>query len=171
VHRWQVCFGRCFQHESFFDLGTLLCCSLTSAPLAGFHNASHNVTEQRARYDAQYQRQGLLGPEPLPGGWITEIDKIIAREESVNEDLKIYYGGRLLYPRIFAFVNQDISYSIVSVVLVGIFMWVQLGSLWLTSMGIMAIVMSLALTLSTWKLIGNSTITFMQVFTVCYTIT
>ena len=133
------------------------------APLVGFHNASHNASAQRARYDSQFERQGLLGPEPLPGGWITKIDAIISREERSNPDLKIYYGGRLLYPRIFGYVNQDISYSAVSIVLVGLFMWLQLGSLILTCMGMLGIIMSLALTLSTWKVLGNATMTFMQV--------
>jgi len=133
------------------------------APLVGFHNASHNASAQRARYDSQFERQGLLGPEPLPGGWISKIDAIISREEGSNPDLKIYYGGRLLYPRIFGYVNQDISYSAVSIVLVGLFMWLQLGSLILTGMGMLGIIMSLALTLSTWKVLGNATMTFMQV--------
>lgn len=137
------------------------------APLVGFHNMSHNASAQRALYDSQFERQGLLGPEPLPGGWITQIDAIISRAERSNPDLKIYYGGRLLYPRIFGYVNQDISYSVVSIVFVGLFMWLQLGSLFLTCMGMLGIVMSLVLTVATWKLLGNATMTFMQVRRTC----
>ena len=132
------------------------------APLAGFDNASHNMSDQRARYDSQFERRGLLGPEPLTGGWIAQFDAIIAREEKANKDLRIYYGGRLLYPRIFSYVNRDIAYSVVSVSLVALCMWLHLGSLWLMAMGMLSIVMSLGLGLATWKVLGFKTFTFMQ---------
>jgi hypothetical protein len=134
-------------------------------PLPGFHNTSHDNTSQRALYDSQFRKQGLLGPVPSPGGWIEQIDAIIEREENANPDLKIYYGGQnILYPRIFGYVNQDILYSIGSIILVGLVLWLWIGSFFLMCMGMLINGMSLALSLPTWKLIGNSTFTFMQVW-------
>lgn len=134
-------------------------------PLPGFHNISHDASAQRALYDSQFRKQGPLGSVPSPGGWIDQIDAIIEREETANVDLKIYYGGQnILNPRVFGYVNQDISYSIGSVILVGLFMWLWIGSFFLTCMGMLIIGLSLALTLPTWKLIGNPTFNTMQVW-------
>jgi len=50
-------------------------------PLPNYHNFSHNEGEQRKLYDKNFQKRGLLGPEPTDGGWIKKFDKLIADEQ------------------------------------------------------------------------------------------
>ena len=109
--------------------------TLVGGPLPGWHNTSHDKNSQRRQYEDKFQRKGMLGPEPKGGGWITQIDAIIAKEEKANPDLKVYYGGAVFFPRIFGYVNIDIQYAIISLFLVAMFMWVQLGSVFLTCTG------------------------------------
>ena len=108
---------------------------LMGTPLAGYHNSSHERREQESKVNEKFQVKGLLGPEPKKEGWIEKWDALIKAEEKANPDLKVYYGGKLFYPRIFGYVNIDIQYAVVSLFLVAIFMWVQLGSVFLTITG------------------------------------
>jgi protein dispatched 1 len=139
---------------------------LMGAPLRGYHNKSHDEDKQQKERNKMFQTKGLLGPEPLRGGWITKFDEIIAREEKANPDFEVYYGGKLFFPRIFGYVNIDIQYAVVSLLLVAVFMWVQLGSVFLTFTGMFSVVISFVLALPTWKLMGNGTFTFMQAMVV-----
>lgn len=108
---------------------------LMGAPLEGYHNSSHEEKEQLNKVNERFQVKGLLGPEPKNGGWITKWDDLIEEEEKKNPDFKVYYGGKLFFPRIFGYVNIDIQYAVVSLFLVAIFMWVQIGSVFLTITG------------------------------------
>jgi len=139
---------------------------LMGAPLKGYHNQSHDEEKQQKERNKMFQTRGLLGPEPLLGGWITKFDDIIAKEENANPDFKVYYGGKIFFPRIFGYVNIDIQYAIVSLLLVAVFMWIQLGSVFLTFTGMFSVIMSFVLALPTWKVLGNETFTFMQAMVV-----
>jgi len=108
---------------------------LMGAPLQGYHNLSHFEREQQDKRNTMFQQRGFLGPEPLTDGWIAKIDALIAKEHQANPDVSVYYGGKLFFPRIFGYVNIDIQYAIVSLFLVATFMWVQLGSVFLTCTG------------------------------------
>ena len=124
--------------EADFDKGTASWMQghiRMGGPLLGYHNISHDEGKQLKEYDAKFQVKGFLGPEPSKGGWVEQFDAIILREEKANADFKVYYGGKLFFPRIFGFVNIDIQYAVISLFLVAIFMWVQLGSVFLTCAG------------------------------------
>ena len=76
-------------------------------------------------------------------GWITKIDDIIANEQKTNSDLKVYYGGSFMVwlTRAYGDLTFDISLSFFSLLLVGIFMWMQVGSVFLTCMGMFQVIM------------------------------
>ena len=44
-------------------------------------------------------------------------------------------AARCFCPRIFGYVNIDIQYAFISLFMVAMFMWVQLGSVFLTCTG------------------------------------
>ena len=133
-------------------------------PLPGFHNTSHLEEEQLRKYNDQFQMQGSLASVTKPGGWITQIDEILAEEQKANPDLNVHYFSFPLWAaRIFKDFEIDINLAVLSLILVGLFMWVQIGSAFLTIFGMFSIVMSFVLTLPTWKLFGNEALSFMQV--------
>ena len=137
-------------------------------PLPGYQNTSHLEEEQMRKYNNEFQMKGNLFPKPKPGGWITKIDELIAKERKVNADLKIYYGGSAViwFARVFGDFEIDISLAIVSLLAVALFMWLQVGSVLLTCGGMFGIVMSFCITLPTWKIFGNETYTFMQIMVI-----
>ena len=137
-------------------------------PLPGYHNTSHLEEEQLQKYKKEFQVKGLLGDISKPGGWITKIDDVITKEQEANPDLKVYWGGgfEMLFARIFTDFDIDISMSVLSLILVGIFMWVQTGSVFLAFTGMFAVFMSFGITLPTWKIFGNQTYTFMQMMVI-----
>jgi len=131
-------------------------------PLPGYHNLSHNLVSQLKKYENMFQRNGLLGPEINPKGWIPKIDQVISEEKTKNEDLLVFYGGYSSFPRLLHVVNDDLFTAIFSLVLVLVFMWLQLGSVFLAVVGMCGIIASFALALTIWKVGGNPTFTFMQ---------
>ena len=92
-------------------------------PLPGYHNASHEEREQLAAYNDKFQVKGMLGPEPKAGGWIVQIDELLAAQQAANPDIQVFYGGKLFFPRIFGYVNIDIGYALVSLLLGPLFMY------------------------------------------------
>ena len=137
-------------------------------PLPGYHNTSHLEEEQLNKYNTEFQMKSMFGNKAKPGGWITKIDDVIAREQEANSDLNVYYGGGAViwFARAFANLDIDMRLSVFSLILVGVFMWVQTGSVFLALTGMFGVLMSFGITLPTWKIFGNETFTFTQMMVI-----
>jgi predicted RND superfamily exporter protein len=87
---------------------------------------------------------------------------VITEELKGNSDLLVYYGGVYCFPRIFHLVKEDLFSACFSLVLVFVFMWFQIGSLFLAVAGALGILSSFAVSLAFWKALGQPAFTLMQ---------
>eukprot|EP00285_Hemiselmis_virescens_P007073 CAMPEP_0173391900 /NCGR_PEP_ID=MMETSP1356-20130122/18644_1 /TAXON_ID=77927 ORGANISM="Hemiselmis virescens, Strain PCC157" /NCGR_SAMPLE_ID=MMETSP1356 /ASSEMBLY_ACC=CAM_ASM_000847 /LENGTH=1071 /DNA_ID=CAMNT_0014349593 /DNA_START=39 /DNA_END=3254 /DNA_ORIENTATION=- len=135
-------------------------------PLPGYKNASHLEDEQAAVYEAEYKRPGFTGL-PTPDGWIAQMDELVDAEAKANPDLKVRYASfPMIGPVFFQALLGDALLSIGALFAVGIIIWVQVGSVMIAVCSMFQIVIAFVLTLSTWRLIGNESFTFIQVLVI-----
>jgi len=131
-------------------------------PLPGYHNLTHDQEKQWEEYEMEYKLNGTMGA-PTADGWVAQINDVIREAENKNPDLSIFYvGGNNLLPRMFSGLFIDVLFALAALVCVGCFMWLQLGSVFLAIAGMFEILASFMLALSTWKLLGNGSFTFMH---------
>jgi len=132
-------------------------------PLPGFDNRSHDEPTQRKTYQTLFKQAGSTGMA-TPNGWIPKIEKRIAKWVDDEEtDTDVFWGGfETLLARMFSGLIFDVCLAIGSLVFVGLFMWVQTGSVFLCLAGMFEVIFSFVLSLSTWKVFGNESFTFMH---------
>ena len=101
-------------------------------------------------------------PRPSPGAEFTPKPPEFTEELKGDSDLLVYYGGVYCFPRIFHLVKEDLFSACFSLVLVFVFMWFQIGSLFLAVAGALGILSSFAVSLAFWKALGQPAFTLMQ---------
>mmetsp|Transcript_28014 Transcript_28014/g.70909 ORF Transcript_28014/g.70909 Transcript_28014/m.70909 type:complete len:1092 (-) Transcript_28014:290-3565(-) len=135
-------------------------------PLQDFKNISHLDDEQSKIYEAEYKAPGFTGL-PTRDGWIAKMNDIVKDEASKNPDLKVRFSSfPMIGPVFFAALLRDALLSIGALFAVGIIIWLQVGSVLLSVAAMVEIVVSFVLTLSTWRIIGNESFTFIQVLVI-----
>mmetsp|Transcript_32100 Transcript_32100/g.77651 ORF Transcript_32100/g.77651 Transcript_32100/m.77651 type:complete len:736 (+) Transcript_32100:99-2306(+) len=95
------------------------------------------------------------------------MNDFVDEEAKTNPDLKVRYAsGPMIGPVFFSALLADALLSIGALFAVGIIIWVQVGSVLLSVAAMFEIVISFVLALSTWRLVGNESFTFIQVLVI-----
>mmetsp|Transcript_59937 Transcript_59937/g.147347 ORF Transcript_59937/g.147347 Transcript_59937/m.147347 type:complete len:1142 (-) Transcript_59937:8-3433(-) len=132
-------------------------------PLPGYVNIRDRPDEQNDLVNEEFKFPGFTGL-PKAEGWIRKIEKIIEDEQANNDDIRVKFASSpMIGPVFFQALLADALLSIGALLAVGIIMWLQVGSVMLAIAGMSQIVISFVLTLTSWKIIGNSSFTFNQV--------
>eukprot|EP00929_Paragymnodinium_shiwhaense_P047960 TRINITY_DN2431_c0_g1_i1.p1 TRINITY_DN2431_c0_g1~~TRINITY_DN2431_c0_g1_i1.p1 ORF type:complete len:1248 (-),score=317.11 TRINITY_DN2431_c0_g1_i1:185-3928(-) len=98
------------------------------------------------------------------GGWLQQVNFLEAEvEQEADGDLRIMlFAQPIIRSQFLNLFRDDMILSILSLVMVWLYMWFQLESMFLASCGIFEIIFSLPVALSLWTVILQQQITFLQ---------